>query len=71
MPKYMIVSNMKMYAWIAPMNEVERLPDDLAEGHDVDRQQRRHDHDHESAGEEVAEETEGQRDGLGDLLDRR
>ena len=52
-----------------PDEEFEGLPNDLAERHHVDRQQRRHHRDHESAREEVAEETKGQGDGLRDLFD--
>src|ERR1039458_325122 len=48
--------------------EVEGLPDDF-ERTDRLGHQGRHDHDHQTAGEQVAEETECQRDGLGDLFD--
>ena len=36
MAKYMIVSNMKMYAWISADEEVEGLPDEFAKGRDED-----------------------------------
>src|SRR5665213_3654926 len=49
-------------------SEVEWLPDDL-EWSDGLGHQGRHDDDHQTAGKEVAEETQCQRDGLGGLFD--
>ena len=78
MPRYMIVSSAKISAWIAPMNRVSNGSPDQR------RQEQRHlaadlagqlladdgDHDDEqSAREEVPEESERERDRLGDLLD--
>src|SRR5665647_1910929 len=48
---------------------VKKLPADFEGRADVEGQQRRQHDDEESARKEIAEETEGQRDGLGDLLD--
>jgi hypothetical protein len=53
----MIVSNMKMYAWIRPMKRSKGFQM-ISKGPSALIGQRRHDDDHQAAREEVAEETE-------------
>ena len=65
-----MVSRAKMKAWMAPMNSSSKgFQIGQADPRQVGRDQRHDDGDHQDAREDVAEESEGQGDRLGDLLD--
>ena len=68
MPKYKTVSSAKMKAWIRPMNMSNSFQTTFGAQNAYNGNQA-DDRDHDAAGEDVAEETKGQRERLDDLLE--
>ena len=68
MPKYRMVSSAKMKAWMPPMNMSNSFQRMLGAQSDVERDQPDQ-REHDAAGEDVAEESQRQRDRLDQLLE--